>query len=288
MSDPTPLADTTPDVTAETIALPAPDGTAEAYVARPDGIDRPLPGVLLLVDAFGLRDQTRSMADRIASWGYVVLAPNVFYRLGTVADLDPGDLTDTAHREAIFGDVMARVGTLTDDVAERDLAAYLDALQALPGVAAGPVGITGYCMGGRLALLAASTRPDDVAAIGMFHTGRLVTDGPDSPHHRVADVSAAVLAVHADRDHSLPPEAIARFSHALAASGVTHSAAVYPGAPHGYTMADLPAYRRDAAEHHYAELRALFADTLLNGTLLADTPLSDTPRPDVPPGNTEH
>ncbi|MFT4126621.1 MAG: dienelactone hydrolase family protein [Gordonia sp. (in: high G+C Gram-positive bacteria)] len=238
---------------------------ADAYVARPDTAG-PHPGVLFLVDAFGVREQTRRMADRIASWGYVVLAPNVFYRSGTAEELEPTEsLLTPDGRAAAYAALRPRTRSLTDEALMADLPAYIDALQALPGVTPGPIGITGYCMGGRLALRAATIRPDDVAAVGLFHTGGLVTDTPDSPHLSLADVAATVLAVHADGDRSLPPQAIAQFEHALITAGVTHSTTVYPGAEHGYTMADTSSYNHDAAEYHFTELATLFRRTLPRG-----------------------
>lgn len=265
----------THDTVGKYITVAAADGDAEAYLVRPAADDpaskdpdsanpeTDYPGVLFIIDAIGLRPQTRRMADRIASWGYVVLVPNVFYRWGTAEETSPEDeLLDADARKEFFSVAMPRVHALTDDLAEPDLSAYIDALKATPGVSKGPIGVTGYCAGGRLALLAAATRPDDVAALGMFHTGGLVTQSSGSPHLRLADVDAQVLAVHADRDRSLPSEAIAQFEHALITAGVTHSATVYPGAEHGYTMADTASYNHDASEYHFAELRKLFAHTL--------------------------
>ncbi|GAC50336.1 dienelactone hydrolase family protein [Gordonia aichiensis] len=246
----------------EDIVVTAADGDAEAYLVGPDD-DADHPGVLFVIDAIGLRRQTRRMADRIASWGYVVLVPNVFYRWGTAAETSPDDdLLDDDTRAAFFAEAMPRVHALTDDLAEPDLSAYIDALRSMPGVSSGPIGVTGYCMGGRLALLAAAIRPDDVAALGMFHTGGLITQSSDSPHLRLGSVDAQVLAVHADRDRSLPSEAVAQFEHALITAGVTHSATVYPGAEHGYTMADTAVYNHDASEYHFTQLRKLFAHTL--------------------------
>lgn len=251
--------------------ITTPDGTAEAYVARPSAEDdRAIdhsgvsnPGVLLFIDAIGVRPQIISMADRIASWGYVVLVPNVLYRSGTIAQTSPDvPYLDAEARAAFLGAAMPRVHALTDDQVMSDGTAYIAALHALPGVGAGPVGLTGYCMGGRLALLTAATHPDDVAAVGMFHTGGLVTDSASSPHLRVAEVHAALLAIHADHDRSLPPEAVAQFEHALTAAGVTHHTRVYPGAQHGYTMADTSIYNHDASEYHFTELREEFARTL--------------------------
>lgn len=248
----------------ETIAVQAAYGSTEMYVTRPAAADEsPLPGVLFITDVIGLRPRTRAMADRIASWGHVVAVPHLFYRYGTADEWAPADdpLLPGA-LGAFFRAAMPRASTLTFDVARADLVSYLEALRSVRGVSSGPIGVTGYCMGGRLALNLAAARPAEVAAVGIFHTGNLVTEDSDSPHLHLVDIDAFVLAIHADKDRSLPRTAIARFEHALISSGVTHSATVYPGAEHGYTMSDIPAYHHEACEHHFTELEALFRRTL--------------------------
>jgi carboxymethylenebutenolidase len=230
-----------------TIEIPVPDGTAEAYVAGPD--DGSAPGVLFFMDAFGLRPQIDQMLERIAGWGYTVLAPNVFHRNGSVDEL-AGD------REG----AMARVRGLTVEQAEADIPAYLAALRGL--CAPGPVGTTGYCMGARLAVRAATGHPDDVAAVGGFHGGGLATDDPDSPHARLDRARAEFVFGHADHDRSMPPEAVGRLGAALADAGLVFINDVYAGAPHGYTMADSPAYQAEGAERHYRALESLFERTL--------------------------
>jgi carboxymethylenebutenolidase len=244
------------------IAVPVPGGTAEAWVSRPRG-DGPHPGVLLFMDAFGIRPQLEQMAHRIASWGYVVLAPNVFHREGTVAELAPTlDLRSPETREDYVPAAMRRVRRLKPAVAEPDIGSYVEALLDLPDVAEGPIGVTGYCMGARLAVRAACLRPDVVAACGGFHGGRLVTDDEDSPHRGLPRARASFFFGHADRDRSMPPEAIARLDAALDDAGLEHVTEVYAGASHGYTMADTSAYDETAAELHYAALEDLLARTL--------------------------
>ena len=243
-----------------TIEIPMPDGgVAEAYVARPrDETGSEHPGVLFFMDAIGLRPRIAEMAQRIADWGYVVLAPNVFHRDGRADDLAPkGDLTQPGERDEFFSHAMVRVRSLTADLAERDIAAYLAALRGLPGVAAGPVGTTGYCMGARLAVRAATT-DTDVAAVGGFHGGGLATEGEDSPHRGLPRARAEFVFGHADNDRSMAPEAVVRLGEALRDAGLTATNEVYEGAAHGYTMSDTAVYDEAATERHFTELRALF------------------------------
>ena len=244
------------------IEIPAADGTAEAIVARPD--DGTHPGVLLWMDAIGLRPRIEEMADRIASWGYVVLAPNTFYRLGTAAEMSPQpgtDLTDPDQRAAYGQKSSPRVAELTKERTEADVAPFVAALRALPGVADGPIGTTGYCMGAKHATRAACVDPS-VAACGGFHGAQVASDEPDSPHLSLGAARAEFVYGHADHDRSMPPEMVARLDAALAEHGLTAMTAVYPDAPHGYTMSDTSSYQEAGAERHFAELEALFARTL--------------------------
>ncbi|WP_028642883.1 dienelactone hydrolase family protein [Nocardioides sp. URHA0020] len=241
-----------------TIEIATPDGTAEAYLTGAPGS----PGVLFYVDAIGLRPQIEEMADRIASWGYVVLAPHVFYRDGSAAALAPqGDLRDAGAREAFFaGGVMERVGGLTPDQSSRDATAWVTELEKHAGD--GPIGVTGYCMGARLAVRTAGQLPGTVGAVGGFHGGRLVTDADDSPHLAIARSTAAYAFGHADQDASMPIEQVAALEQALQEAGREHVNEIYPGATHGYSMADTSAYDEAATERHYEVLRDLFARTL--------------------------
>lgn len=245
-----------------TIEIGSPAGPLEAFVARPDR-SGPHPGVLFFMDAIGLRPQIQRMIDRIADWGYVVLAPNVFHREGAVADLAPtADLTTPEGREELMAVAMPRVGRLTTDLAEPDIAAYLAALRGLDDVAPGPVGVTGYCMGARLAVRAGCLHPDQVAAVGAFHGGGLVTDAADSPHLGLPNARARFVFGNADQDRSMPPEAVQTLEESLVAAGLEHLNEVYPGSPHGYTMADTAMYHEPGAERHFRELRELLDATL--------------------------
>jgi carboxymethylenebutenolidase len=233
----------------ETIEVTTADGVADAYLVRPD--DERRPGVLFVMDAYGLRPQIERMMERIAGEGYVVLAPNLFYRAGRAPVVPLEGIA--------FEQVMPLVRGLTPDQIVRDGDAYLSSLEE---VARGPVAITGYCMGGRAAWRIAAAYPDRVAALAAFHVGGMVTDTDDSPHRSAGRVAAEVYFGHADNDRSNTPDQIAELDRALDAAGVTYRSEVYAGAAHGYTMADTPAYDEAGAERHYRELLSLLERAL--------------------------
>jgi carboxymethylenebutenolidase len=243
-----------------TVDVPTGDGTADAYLVRPEGAG-PFPGVLLFMDAFGLRPRIAEMARTIAERGYVVLAPNLFHRFGRAPLVDLSGLGDEAQHAALFQQLNPMIRSLDRAVIARDTAGYLDFLTGQPGVASGPVAITGYCMGGRNALLAIEAHPDRIAAAAAFHAGRLATDAPDSPHLGVGSVTGELYFGHADQDASMTAEQIATLEKALDAAGVTYTSEVYSGARHGYTQSDTPMYDERATERHWSALFALLDRT---------------------------
>lgn len=243
------------------VDIVTPDGTADAYLTHPEG-DGPFPAVLFYMDAFGLRPHLHEMADRLASAGYVVLVPNVFYRAGRAPVIDLPEFIDPRARPELFEKIMPMLRSLKPDALMRDAEAYLGFLAGSPLAADGPVGITGYCMGAGLALRTAGTYPDRVAAAAGFHGANLASEADDSPHLLAGRVTAELYFAHADQDAAMPVEQIDRLEKALTEVGVPHRCEVYAGAHHGYTQADTAAYNAEAAERHWEALLDLFSRTL--------------------------
>jgi len=241
-----------------TIDIQTPDGVADAYLTQPDG-EGPHPGVLFVMDAYGLRARIEEMADRIAERGFVVLAPNVFYRAGRAPVLEFPDMSEESARGEFFKQVRPLMEELTPERISADGGAYLDELAKH---AEEPFAVTGYCMGVRFGLRVAAAYPDRVAALAGFHGGGLVTDDPRSPHTAAPDLRAELYFGHADNDGSNSPEQIAALDQALDDAGVTHTTEVYSGAAHGYTMSDTPVYDEQAAERHFDALFALLDRTI--------------------------
>lgn len=206
------------------------------------------------MDALGLRPQIAAMCDRIASWGYVVLAPNLFFRAGAAAETSPtADLRDPANRAEFFEHAGPRVQAYTADLAARDLPQYLAFLREVSDPS-GEVAVTGYCMGARHAVRAAGL-DDRVVVVGGFRGGGLVTDQPDSPHLSLATAKAEFVFGHADQDRSMTVDDVAALGRALADHGLVASNEINPGSPHGYTMADASTHDEAGAERHFRELR---------------------------------
>ncbi|GHH78987.1 dienelactone hydrolase [Streptomyces sulfonofaciens] len=246
----------------ETLYIPTPDGRADALAVFPDDGERH-PGVLLYMDAFGVRPVLEELARDLARHGYYVLVPNVYYRHGPTPVVELPEHIGEEARPAVFARLMPLIEAHTTEHVLRDADAYLRFLTTRPEVSAGPVAVTGYCMGAALAMRTAAAHPGQVAAVAGFHPGFLVTDAPDSPHRLVSELTAEVHLGLAEND--LSPEAIGELNQALDAAGVAYTTEVYPGAVHGFTMSDTDAFNPSAMQRHWDRLLSLLDRTLAKG-----------------------
>ncbi|WP_326733955.1 dienelactone hydrolase family protein [Streptomyces sp. NBC_01022] len=244
-------------MTVKTLHIPTADGRADAFAAFPDGGER-CPGVLMYADGFGIRPVLREMARELAGHGYYVLVPNVFYRNGPAPVIDLPEHIGDGVRAKVFEQLMPLIEAHTVDRVLSDADAYLGFLAAQPEVVAGPVAVTGYCIGGLLAVRTAAAHPGQVAAVAAFH-GPVGADGPDS----LSRLTGEVHFGHAETD--LTPEALGELNRALDAAGVSHTSEIYPGTSHGFTMSDTDAFDPAALRRHWDRLLPLLGRTLANG-----------------------
>lgn len=221
----------------------------------------PLPTVIMFTDAFGVRPAADGMAQRLADLGYAVALPNVFYRTPLDEPLDPKTAFSDPDTRAKLGGIMAAANAAA---VMKDVGALLAVLDDVPAAASDRIGVTGYCMGGRLAFLAAGVYPERVVAAGSFHGGRLaVEDDPESPYHKAGVITARLYFGVADQDGSCTPEDQARLAAALDEAKVDYTLEVYEGAKHGYAVPDhYGAYDEAAAERHWANTEQLFGAVL--------------------------
>jgi carboxymethylenebutenolidase len=157
---------------------------------------------------------------------------------------------------------MPLVRSVSAKLVMEDTASYLAFLDGQPSVAGGKIGCVGYCLGGGLALSAAGTFPDRVAAAASFHGGRLATDQPDSPHLLAPKMRGEIYVGIAGLDTHFTPEEKQRLESTLNAAGVKNTVEVYPEVKHGFAVNDTPVYDRAAAERHWEQMLALFGRNL--------------------------
>ncbi|WP_406083452.1 dienelactone hydrolase family protein [Streptomyces virginiae] len=247
----------------KTLSVPTADGPADAFAAFPDHDGRQRhPGVLMYPDGFGIRPVLREMALELAGHGYYVLVPDIFHRHGPAPVIDLPEHIGEEARTAVFARLMPLIRAHTTERVLGDADAYLRFLTTRPEVDAGPVAVTGYCIGGLLAMRTAAAHPGRVAAVAGFH-GPVGADGPDDLRRLLSGLTAEVHLGHAESD--MTPETLGELDRALTAAGVRHTCEVYPGTVHGFTMSDTDAFDPAGLRRHWDRLLPLLGRTLTAG-----------------------
>jgi len=244
-------------MTKKWIDLQTDDGICDSYVSFPEG-GKSLPCVFLLMDAVGLRPRICDMADRIASEGYFVLTPNLFYRSHRAPVVDYDTLLKKENLPELFKQVMVMASQLNPELSQRDMNSYFDFLAVQPNVDAEKIAAVGYCLGGCQALRAAGNFPAAFKVVASFHAGNLAVDTEISPSRWFKSIKAEVYIGHADNDKSMPHEQMDRVKAELEAAKLCSTTELYKDCLHGWTMKDLPAYNAQGEEHHWNQLLALF------------------------------
>ena len=240
------------------VQVPTRDGVSKGTLHVPDG-DGPWPGVLVFTDIFGPRDSFLAMGDRLASMGYVALIPDVYYREGDYAPFDlKTAFSDESERNRLFGLMF----TLTNERVVADASDYADFLLARPEVRGTAIGAHGYCMGGRLTLVAAGGIGDKLAAAASFHAAQVAIPGdPNSPHLAADKIRAAVYVAGSIEDDGFTEEHAALLRDALSAAGVPNTVEIWPGR-HGFAVPDMPVHDAALEDRHWDTLATLYGERL--------------------------
>lgn len=240
------------------VEIPTPDGHSKGTLHLPAG-DGPWPGVLVFPDAGGTRETFRKMGDQLAGLGYVTLIPDIYYRAGQWDPFDMATLFSDPKEQARLGTL---VSVLTNDRIIADAGAYADFLLARPEVTGSAIGTTGYCLGGRMSLVAATGLGRTIAAAASFHGGRLaVADDPSSPHQFAGSITATVYVAGAQDDATFTTEQAELLERALTDAAVSHTIEIYP-ARHGFAVPDNLTYDSQASARHWQALRQLYQTSL--------------------------
>ena len=228
-----------------------PDGTMTTFVVHPDE-NGPHPVVLFLMDAPGMREEIRMMCRRVASAGYYVMSPQLYYR-----DTDHFNVFETGDRDRMF----TLMSNLSNQMATDDAGALIELAGDDAAADATKVGVAGYCMSGPFTIMIAAAFPQ-VKAAASIHGVALVTEAEDSPHKHLHRTQAEIYVAAAETDSYAPPEMLDAFEAAATEASANVRVEWYPGTEHGFSYAERPVYDRDASERHWERIQSLFRRNL--------------------------
>jgi carboxymethylenebutenolidase len=220
------------------VDLKGTQSAVKAYLVKPAG-KGPFPGIVVIQEWWGLNDQIRGVADRLAAQGYAAIAPDLYHGTATA---DP----EKAH-ELMRG--------LDEKVALADLGAAIDFLRALPEVGKGRVGSVGFCMGGGLSLQLALHRQDLAGAV-MFY------GQPETDPALLKGAACPVLGLFGEEDQGIPPDKIEAMEKGLDEAGKGAEVKIYPKAGHAFFNETRPSYRPEAAADAWKRTLAFFQSRL--------------------------
>lgn len=235
------------------VDLDTDDATMTTFVVHPDGHepDRsgPFPVIVFLMDAPGMREELRDMCRRLATTGYYVMAPHLYYRTVTEFDVFATGDRDRMHE---------LMDTLSNSMVDADVGVCLAHAAGDPMADPGKVGTVGYCMSGPFAITAAAAHAGQVRAAASIHGVRLAIDHEESPHRCLSGIDAELYVACAEVDAWAPPELIDTFGAAMAEHGSRGRIEWFPGTEHGFAFRERPAYDKASSERHWERLHGLF------------------------------
>ncbi|MEX2207847.1 MAG: dienelactone hydrolase family protein [Myxococcota bacterium] len=219
-----------------------PDGAMPVYVAEPTAAGR-RPAVIVIMEAFGLNAHIEDVTRRIAAEGYVALAPDIYWR----------SLPDNKVGYDELPKAIGLMQKVNDAAAVQDIASAADALARRPTVNAAKLGVTGFCMGGRLAFLAAAELGDRITAVVPFYGG-----GIAGLLGKADKIRAPLQLFFGEKDAFIPQDQVNAIDAKLRELGKAYTIKTYPGTVHGFFCDARPDYNAPAAADAWQQLLGFF------------------------------
>ena len=234
------------------VDIPTRDGQMNTFITHPEE-GGPFPVVLFFMDAPGKREELHDMARRLATVGYCVLLPNLYYRRVREFVMAPNKREEMA----------AHMNSLTNQMVCGDTESMFEFIEGEDAARGGATGCVGYCMSGPFGFAAAAAFPDRVAAAASLHGVRLCTDAHDSPHLDADKIKAELYFGCAETDEWAPRDMVDALGAHLESVGANHRIEWFPETEHGFVFPLREGkYHKAAAERHWERLFALFARNL--------------------------
>lgn len=233
-----------------TVSVPTTSGDLPAYRAMPAAAGA-FPVVIVVQEIFGVHEHIRDLCRRLAKAGYFAIAPELYFRQGSVSEL-----TDI---KEIFAKVVSKV---PDAQVLADLDATVAYVKSTGRGDMGRLGITGFCWGGRIVWLYAAHSSALKAGVAWYGrlTGEPTPNTPRNPIDVAADLKAPVLGLYGGADQGIPLDTVEAMRQACKAAGKQCEIVVYPDAPHAFNADYRPSYRPDAAHDAWGRMLQWFKE----------------------------
>ena len=226
-------------------------GPIPSFAVCPDGPGA-FPGIILYMDAPGIREELRNLARRIAKHGYFCLLPDMYYRIGRLR-------FDFVRRaEGMRPTMFAAMNSLTNALVTEDTAAWIGFLDAQEKVRPGKIGAIGYCMSGRYVTTVAARYANRFAASASLYGVGIVTEAEDSPHLLVDRIRGEMYFGFAEIDEHVPAHVIPTLKDELDKAGVRYGLDVFPNSRHGFQFPERDVYETQAAEEAWSKVVAMW------------------------------
>ncbi len=238
----------------EEININTKEGEMNTFVVYPEGYG-PHPVIIFLMDAPGKREELHQMARRIATCGYWVMLPNLYYRRVKEFISDGSKKS----REIMF----KHKESLTNRMVVDDCKQLLTEALKHKSASNGPVGCIGYCMSGPFAFAAAAELNNRIRATASIHGVDLFTNSLNSPHLTSHKINGEIYFGCAENDAWVPRQMIKSLEKYLSETTLNFQIECYPGTEHGFVFPDRKEkYNRSAAEKHWYKILSLFERNL--------------------------
>ncbi len=249
----------------------------EGYLALPEG-ESPFPAIIVIQEIWGLVDHIKDVAHRLASEGYVALAPDLYtgeWREVMSAERiaagmaflrsapqevqrDPSKLDSAlSERPQEERDAIKMLASVMSSNQRfrfaEDLLGAVEYLKSHADVDGDRIGSIGFCMGGAVSGYLATLSPDLRAAVIFY--------GQNPPLERVPDIQARVLGIYGGEDHRIT-DTVPELEEAMKEAGKSFEYQIYPGAPHAFFNDTRDNYREEAARDAWRRVLAFFGETL--------------------------
>ena len=235
-----------------TVDLATADGAMPTFITHPEA-GGPHPAVILYMDAPGMREELRDFARRMATVGYYVLLPNLYYRDGGPTFPPAAERSDEDSKR-----MFALMDALTNARILEDTQPMVAHAEADPAASAGSMGCIGYCMSGQYVLTVAGTHPERFKAMASLHGVRMLTDAEDSPHKLIPSLQGEQYFGFAEEDPHVPREEVDKIKGVLAEAGANALVEVHPGTEHGFVFPARQVFNKAEAERNWERVFAMF------------------------------